>query len=155
MTFNHGVPSSILGWVTRLKKLSGCGGIGRRARLRIWCLLRGSSSLFIRTIYSYQINKCGSGSVVERCLAKANVASSNLVSRSTITITRVRDFCGVQWLGKMQKVYQQTTASTRSTITITRERDFCGVQWLGKMQKVYQQTTASTRSTITITRATA
>ena len=25
---------------------------------------------------------CGSGSVVERCLAKANVASSNLVSRS-------------------------------------------------------------------------
>ena len=26
---------------------------------------------------------CGNGSVVERCLAKANVASSNLVSRST------------------------------------------------------------------------
>ena len=25
---------------------------------------------------------CGSGSVVERCLAKANVASSNLVYRS-------------------------------------------------------------------------
>ena len=25
---------------------------------------------------------CGNGSVVERCLAKANVASSNLVSRS-------------------------------------------------------------------------
>lgn len=28
---------------------------------------------------------CGSGSVVERCLAKANVASSNLVFRSTKT----------------------------------------------------------------------
>ena len=27
-------------------------------------------------------NICGNGSVVERCLAKANVASSNLVSRS-------------------------------------------------------------------------
>ena len=27
-------------------------------------------------------NLCGSGSVVERCLAKANVASSNLVFRS-------------------------------------------------------------------------
>ena len=26
--------------------------------------------------------RCGNGSVVERCLAKANVASSNLVSRS-------------------------------------------------------------------------
>ena len=35
---------------------------------------------------------CGSGSVVERCLAKANVASSNLVSRSKMTILRVRDF---------------------------------------------------------------
>ena len=38
---------------------------------------------------SHQLNKlphwgiCGNGSVVERCLAKANVASSNLVSRST------------------------------------------------------------------------
>ena len=32
MTFNHGVPGSNPGWVT---KLCGCGGIGRRARLRI------------------------------------------------------------------------------------------------------------------------
>ena len=31
------------------------------------------------------LNLCGSGSVVERCLAKANVASSNLVFRSTKT----------------------------------------------------------------------
>ena len=30
MTFNHGVPGSSPGWAT-----SGCGGIGRRARLRI------------------------------------------------------------------------------------------------------------------------
>ena len=29
---------------------------------------------------------CGNGSVVERCLAKANVASSNLVSRSIFYI---------------------------------------------------------------------
>ena len=30
--------------------------------------------------------KCGSGSVVERHLAKVNVASSNLVSRSNTTV---------------------------------------------------------------------
>ncbi len=32
-------------------------------------------------------NLCGSGSVVERCLAKANVASSNLVFRSKYSVT--------------------------------------------------------------------
>ncbi len=34
------------------------------------------------------LNLCGNGSVVERCLAKANVASSNLVSRSIFFILR-------------------------------------------------------------------
>ncbi len=37
---------------------------------------------------------CGNGSVVERCLAKANVASSNLVSRS---IFLYRDFSRKIW----------------------------------------------------------
>ncbi len=37
-----------------------------------------------------QLNKrCGNGSVVERRLAKANVASSNLVSRSIFFITDI------------------------------------------------------------------
>ena len=30
----------------------GCGGIGRRTRLRIWRLWRGGSSPFTRTIYN-------------------------------------------------------------------------------------------------------
>ena len=68
--FSDGSPNRLTG---------GCGGIGRRAGLRIRCLRHGSSSLFIRTTGRYI---CESGSVVERCLAKANVASSNLVSRS-------------------------------------------------------------------------
>ena len=33
---------------------------------------------------SFQISVCGSGSVVERCLAKANVAGPNPVSRSIV-----------------------------------------------------------------------
>ena len=39
----------------------------------------GSSPIVSTTI-------CESGSVVERCLAKANVASSNLVSRSIVAV---------------------------------------------------------------------
>ena len=31
-----------------LKTICGCGGIGRRARLRIWCLVREGSSPSIR-----------------------------------------------------------------------------------------------------------
>ena len=41
--------------------------------------------------------KCESGSVVERCLAKANVASSNLVSRSSdIGVRELRTDIGVE-----------------------------------------------------------
>ena len=56
---------------------------GRRASLRSWCPRRGGSSPFIRT--TMLILFCGSGSVVERYLAKVDVASSNLVFRSTKT----------------------------------------------------------------------
>ena len=35
LTFNQGVRSSILRWVTISNIICGCGGIGRRARLRI------------------------------------------------------------------------------------------------------------------------
>ena len=41
--------------------------------------------------------KCESGSVVERCLAKANVASSNLVSRSSdIEVRKLRTDISVE-----------------------------------------------------------
>ena len=66
---------------TIYKVKCGCGGIGRRTRLRIWRLRRGGSTPFIRTTLLIQ---CGNSSVVERNLAKVEVASSNLVSRSTI-----------------------------------------------------------------------
>ena len=48
LTFNQVVPRSIRGWITNLK-ICDRGGIGRRARLRIWYLRCGSSSLFGRT----------------------------------------------------------------------------------------------------------
>ena len=40
-----------------------------------------------------RLNICGNGSVVERCLAKADVASSNLVSRSNKRVAGGRQFC--------------------------------------------------------------
>ena len=75
LTFNQGAWGSNPQWVT-------IWGVrvwrnGRRGRLRICCLWRMSSSLFTRTII------CGSSSVVECHLAKVDVASSNLVYRST------------------------------------------------------------------------
>ena len=54
---------------------------GRRARLRIWCLRRMSSSLIARTLSSgtrYAVV----AQLVERHLAKVEVASPSLVYRS-------------------------------------------------------------------------
>ena len=51
LTFNQGVPSSSLGWITIF--LSGCGGIGRRTRLRIWRLRRAGSTPVIRTTFKF------------------------------------------------------------------------------------------------------
>ena len=54
---------------------------GRRARLRIWCLWRMSSSLIARTLSSgtrYAVV----AQLVERHLAKVEVASPSLVYRS-------------------------------------------------------------------------
>ncbi len=48
---------------------------GRRARLRIWCLMAWEFK-------SLRPHQCGSSSVVECHLAKVDVASSNLVYRS-------------------------------------------------------------------------
>ena len=78
LTFNQGAWGSNPQWVT-------IWGVrvwrnGRRGRLRICCLWRMSSSLFTRTII------CGSSSVVECHLAKVDVASPNLVYRSTVRV---------------------------------------------------------------------
>ena len=103
LTFNQGVPRSSRGWLTILETRSwklearigitllfynlassfkpqaskcGSGGIGRRTRLRIWRVKPWG----FKSLLPHQT--CGSGSVVEHRLAKARVASSNLVFRS-------------------------------------------------------------------------
>ena len=63
----------------------GRGGIGRRARFRFWCPRRKSSSLFVRTIPGFHFMESGYAVVaqlVERHLAKVEVASPSLVYRS-------------------------------------------------------------------------
>ena len=71
----------------------GRGGIGRRARFRFWCPRRKSSSLFVRT---FPIPRsCGSAVVaqlVERHLAKVEVASPSLVYRSICRCNSMVEF---------------------------------------------------------------
>ena len=72
---------------------------GRRARLRIWCLhgVRvqvSSSAPKVASLWRQSSGTCGSSSVVECHLAKVDVASSNLVYRSTFA-KRVR--WSAQW----------------------------------------------------------
>ena len=79
LTFNQGAWGSNPQWVTILVTLRVWRN-GRRGRFRICCQRRMSSSLFTRTIF------CGSSSVVECHLAKVDVASPNLVYRSTVRV---------------------------------------------------------------------
>ena len=76
MTFNHGVRGSIPRWATKyagVAELADALDLGSSAYgLQVQLL---SPAPFLKNI-------CGSGSVVERHLAKVNVASSNLVFRS-------------------------------------------------------------------------
>ena len=90
MTFNQGVWSSNLQWVIPIclliSPLVRAWRNGRRARLRIWCLWRKSSSLFARTNFPRTMQSRGYAVVaqlVERHLAKVEVASPSLVYRST------------------------------------------------------------------------
>ena len=90
MTFNQGVWSSNLQWVIPIclliSPLVRAWRNGRRARLRIWCLWRKSSSLFARTNFLRTMQSRGYAVVaqlVERHLAKVEVASPSLVYRST------------------------------------------------------------------------
>ena len=90
LTFNQGVWSSNLQWVIPIclliSPLVRAWRNGRRARLRIWCLWRKSSSLFARTNSLRTMQSRGYAVVaqlVERHLAKVEVASPSLVYRST------------------------------------------------------------------------
>ena len=90
LTFNQGVWSSNLQWVIPIclliSPLVRAWRNGRRARLRIWCLWRKSSSLFARTNFLRTMQSRGYAVVaqlVERHLAKVEVASPSLVYRST------------------------------------------------------------------------
>jgi hypothetical protein len=63
LTFNQGVPGSNPGWITNFfYPKCGCGGTGRRARLRIWCLRRAGSIPVSRTNYTEQRGCRESGS---------------------------------------------------------------------------------------------
>ena len=80
LTFNQGAWGSNPQWVTICDCCLRVWRNGRRGRFRICCPRRMSSSLFTRT------NLCGSSSVVECHLAKVDVASPNLVYRSTVRV---------------------------------------------------------------------
>ena len=71
---------------------------GRRARFRIWCHRRMSSSLFARTSFHQRLLSLPASvahrfavvaQLVERHLAKVEVASPSLVYRSIIPHARV------------------------------------------------------------------
>ena len=86
LTFNQGVRSSNLRRVTRDARsmMCGRGGIGRRARFRFWC----RQAYEFKSLRPHQFgcaerNKfAGVAHLVERSLAKAEVAGSSPVSRS-------------------------------------------------------------------------
>ncbi len=90
MTFNQGVRRSNRRWDTMLDNILClnfyCAGVAELADaldLGSSAIRHGSSNLFARTtLDTVYFLQCGSGSVVERRLAKANVAGSNPVSRS-------------------------------------------------------------------------
>ena len=87
LTFNQGVRSSSLRWVTipspfGKARPGGRGGMADAPDLGSGAKRRMGSSPFARTTWT-----CGSSSVVECHLAKVDVASSNLVYRSTFPTT--------------------------------------------------------------------
>ena len=95
MTFNQGVWSSNLQWVT----INFFADVAELAD----ALDLGSSIYDVGVQVSSSapnlITYCGSGSVVERRLAKANVASSNLVSRSNFIYADVAELADALDLG--------------------------------------------------------
>ena len=81
LTFNQGVWSSNLQWVTIPLSPCGRGGMADAPDLGSGANWRMGSSPFART-NCFPCGACGSSSVVECHLAKVDVASPNLVYRS-------------------------------------------------------------------------
>ena len=92
LTFNQGVWSSNLQWVTIPLSPCGRGGMADAPDLGSGANWRMGSSPFARTNY-ISSGACGSSSVVECHLAKVDVASSNLVYRS---------ICGCSSMAELQ-----------------------------------------------------
>ena len=101
LTFNQGVWSSNLQWVTiclLTNRTCGHGGMADAPDLGSGAFGRKSSSLFVRTV-SFVLHPgfcgetCGSSSVVECHLAKVDVAGPNPVYRST---------CGCSSMAELQ-----------------------------------------------------
>ena len=110
MTFNHGVRGSIPRWVT----ICGCSSTVELQPSKLVVGVRfpppapnhfnprGVAQLGARVLWEHEVAGsipvtptillCGSGSVVERHLAKVNVASSNLVFRSTCGCSSMVEF---------------------------------------------------------------
>ncbi len=86
LTFNQGVRRSNRRWVTNS---AGVAELADALDLGSSAARRGSSILFARTKLLNLYKMRGSGSVVERRLAKANVAGSNPVFRSILLPNRV------------------------------------------------------------------
>ncbi len=87
LTFNQVVRSSTLRRITifffcRCRSVCGCGGIGRRARFRFWCPKGVWVQVPSPAPNLFQSAPAGVAHLVERSLAKAEVAGSNPVSRS-------------------------------------------------------------------------
>ena len=85
MTFNHGVRGSIPRWITIFfwKVRDSLRGVAQMGARVLWeHEVAGSIPVTPTICFDVSVLVCGSGSVVERHLAKVNVASSNLVFRS-------------------------------------------------------------------------
>ena len=100
LTFNQGVRSSNLRWVTNsllTNRTCGHGGMADAPDLGSGAFGRKSSSLFVRTV-SFVLHPgfcgetCGSSSVVECHLAKVDVAGPNPVYRSTFSLQNGAEF---------------------------------------------------------------
>ena len=93
LTFNQVVRSSTLRRITifffcRCRSVCGCGGIGRRARFRFWCPKGVWVQVPSPAPKQTTDFPAGVAHLVERSLAKAEVAGSSPVSRSIHKRTR-------------------------------------------------------------------
>ena len=85
LTFNQGVPRSNRGWITMIITTGGRGGIGRRAGFRFQC----RKAYEFESLRPHQRSYAVVAQLVERHLAKVEVASPSLVYRSNLPLAGV------------------------------------------------------------------